>query len=307
MLRIPLLALLALLAVLALAAPAAATGTPPTAAPLQTASVNGATLGYRVLNPQAKGHPLVLICGYGVTMAEWDPAFVERLARGRRVVLFDNRGIGNSTGSVQGLTVAKMADDTVGLIRALKLRKPDVLGWSMGGYIAQEVALDRPRLVHRLVLASTDPGSPKAIQPTQAVIDVLTSPDTSGTSLLPVLFPADQQAAGQAWMAAIGAQPNLTAADFNTPAATMDEQALVNGQRWYGAGRGSYARLPKLRARTLIGYGAEDVVVPPGNARLLAKRIPHATLLRVPDAGHAFIFQQPTVRATAFARFLDKR
>src|SRR3954469_9640226 len=94
-------AVVVLLVALAVAAPSAGAQAP-TSAPLKTASVNGASLGYRVLNPQAKGSPLVMIAGYGVTMAEWDPAFVARLAKGRRVVLFDNRGIGNSTGPVDG-------------------------------------------------------------------------------------------------------------------------------------------------------------------------------------------------------------
>jgi pimeloyl-ACP methyl ester carboxylesterase len=301
--RRPALALALALAALAVAAPLAGAQAP-TPAPLKTAAVNGASLGYRVLNPQAKGTPLVLIAGYGVTMAEWDPAFVARLAQGRRVVLFDNRGIGNSTGPVNGLTIAKMAADTVGLIKALHLAKPDVLGWSMGGYIAQKVALDAPGRVHRLILASADPGSPKATQPSQAVIDVLTSPSASATSLLPVLFPADQQAAGNAWLAAISAQPGLTAADFATPGATMSEQALAAGPRWYGRGDGTYRQLSRLKARTLVAYGAEDVVVPPANAKLLLRRLPHATGMKVANAGHAFLFQSPTARAAAFARFL---
>jgi pimeloyl-ACP methyl ester carboxylesterase len=131
----------------------------------------------------------------------------------------------------------------------------------MGGYIAQRLALSQPRLVRRLVLASTDPGSPRATQPDQATITVLTNPDLTSTSLLPVLFPANQQAAGQAWMAAIGTQPGLTAADFATQAATMAEQEKATAQRWYGRGRGTYAQLPRLAAPTLIGYGTEDVVV----------------------------------------------
>jgi pimeloyl-ACP methyl ester carboxylesterase len=301
--------LLFLAAAVVLAAPvsASAAATPPTAVPVQTVSVNGATLAYRVLNPDVKGRPLVLICGYGFTMSEWDPAFVERLAEGRKVVLFDNRGIGRSSGPVKGLTIKTMARDTSGLIRALKLRRPDVLGWSMGGYIAQELALDWPRRVHRLILASADPGSPRAVEPSASVVATLTNPNLTPGDLLPVLFPPDQQAAGAAWLHAVGAEPNLMAADFSTPPETMNEQELANAQRWYRRGGGTYARLPKLRARTLIGYGTEDVIVPPGNAKLLARRIPHRTVMRVPDAGHAVLFQEPAAKAGAFARFLDRR
>jgi pimeloyl-ACP methyl ester carboxylesterase len=299
-------ALLAALGALVLAAPAAA-ATAPTSAALHHAAVNGATIGYRVLNPHAGGPALVLVPGYGVTMAEWDPRLVERLARGRRVVELDNRGIGTSSGPVAGLTIGTMADDTIALMRRLHLRRADVLGWSMGGYIAQEVARRAPGAVRRLVLASTDPGSPRAIEPTARVVAVLTAPTLSPTSLLPVLFPADQQAAGRAWLAAVAAQPNLTAADFSTPPKTMSEQEAANATRWYARGHGTYGRLPRMRARTLVAFGREDRVVPPGNARLLGRRIPHATLSGYADAGHAFLFQRPAAKAAAFARFLDRR
>jgi pimeloyl-ACP methyl ester carboxylesterase len=305
--RLPRLAVLASLGALLLAAPAAqAQDVPaPTSFPLQTAKVDGATIGYRDINPTAGGTPLVLICGYGLTMAEWDPTFVEALATGRRVIVFDNRGIGTSSGPVRGLTIAEMASDTAALLRRIGIRRADVLGWSMGGYIAQTLALAHPATVHRLVLASTDPGSPHALQPTQAVVDVLTAPDATPTTLLPVLFPADQQEAGQAWYTALGTQPNLTAADFATPSATMAAQEAANATRWYARGKGTYAQLPKLKAPTWIGYGTEDVVVPPGNARLLARRIPHATAHAFADAGHAFLFQDPAAKAAAMVRFLD--
>jgi pimeloyl-ACP methyl ester carboxylesterase len=300
-------AVLTALVAVALAAPAAARTSPPTSFPLQTAQVDGATIGYRDINPTAGGTPLVLISGYGLTMAEWDPAFVETLAANRRVIVFDNRGIGTSSGPVKGLTIAEMAGDTAALIRRLGLKSVDVLGWSMGGYIAQTLALAHPTLVHRLVLASTDPGSPHALQPTKSVVKVLTNPALTPTQLLPVLFPADQQAAGQAWFASLSTQPNLTAADFATPSATMAAQEAANAKRWYGRGEGTYARLSRLKAPTWIGYGADDVVVPPGNARLLARRIPHATAHRYADAGHAFLFQDPATKATAMAAFLDGR
>ena len=290
-------------------APAAAQAqqTPaPTTFPLQTVPVDGATIGYRDINPTAGGTPLVLISGYGLTAAEWDPTFVQTLAQNRRVIVFDNRGMGNSSGPVAGLTVSRMARDTAGLIRALKLGRADVLGWSMGGYIAQRLAIANPSLVRRLVLASTDPGSPHATQPTAAVVKVLTSPSAGPTSLLPVLFPADQQAAGTAWYAEIGQQPNLTAADFATPAATMTAQERATASRWYGRGRGTYGQLRRVKAQTWVGYGTEDQIVPPANAKLLLRRIPHVSGHRYADAGHAFLFQDPAAKAAAMAAFLDR-
>jgi pimeloyl-ACP methyl ester carboxylesterase len=299
----PLLVLL--LAAAALAAPAAASAVPPTAVPLQSVKIDGASLAYRELNPGAHGRPLVMITGFGATAAEWDPTFVDRISRARRTIIFDNRGIGNSSGPVAGLTVDRMAQDTAGLIRALKLGRADVLGWSMGGYIAQELALDEPHLVGRLVLASSNAGSPHAVPPTRKAIAALTDPSSQPQQLLPILFPADQQEAGEAWMSAIGEQPDLSAADFAAPAPTMAAQERAVGRLWLGRGQGSYARLPQLRAQTLVAFGREDVVAPPANARILGRRLPDATLRGYADAGHAFLFQQPAAKAAVFARFLN--
>jgi pimeloyl-ACP methyl ester carboxylesterase len=289
-----------------LAGGAGATGA--TAQPrLRMAAVDGARIAYRELNPAARGTPLVLIIGYGSTMAEWDPTFIERLAEHRRVIMFDNRGMGNSTGSTSGLTIRAMADDTAGLVRTLKLGRTDVLGWSMGGFIAQQLTIQDPGLVRRLILASTDPGSSHTVTGKPAVIDVLTNPDSTPSEKLPILFPADQQAAGETWLHAIGSQPGITAADFGAPAATLAAQNTATTTGWLGRGGGTYAALTRLHAPTLVAYGTRDVIVPPANAQLLITRIPHAIGMRVRQAGHAFLFQQPAATAVAFATFLDAR
>jgi pimeloyl-ACP methyl ester carboxylesterase len=290
--------------VLAAVAGAKSTSTSPR---LRTAAVDGARIGYRELNPSARGRPLLLIIGYGSTMAEWDPTFVHRLAEHRRLILFDNRGMGNSTGSTRGLTVRTMARDAAGLIGILKLGQTDVLGWSMGGFIAQQLALADPSLVRRLILASTDPGSPHAIPGKPAVIGVLTNPDSTPSEKLPILFPADRQGAGDTWLQAVGSQPGITAADFATPAATLAAQTGATTTGWLKHGEGTYAELPHLQAPTLVAYGTQDVIVPPANAQLLITRIPHARGMRVRDAGHAFLFQQPAATAAAFANFLNQR
>lgn len=277
----------------------------PTEAPLKHASVNGTKLGYRILNPDANGRALVLICGYGVTMAEWHPKFVEELAEDRRVVIFDNRGIGNSSGPVKRLTVHMMAIDTIRLIRRLGLRRADLLGWSMGGYIAQRVAIRRPKLIGRVVLAATDPGSPHGVQAKPWVVRRLTHA-TSPSQLLPILFPKSKTSVGQAWFKAIASQPNLTHTDFSTPAASMKQQTRANARRWFGPGNGTYRALGRLRARTLIAHGMKDLVVPPANSRILAKRIKRSTSIRFADAGHGFLFQAPRAKARRFSTFLDR-
>ena len=141
------------LATAALGAPSAGAQTSdPQLSPYKFVQLPGMRAGWRAAG---SGRPLVLIPGYGLTAAEWDPDLVTRLAANRRVIVFDNRGVATSSGSVRRLSITQMANDTANLIRALRLGRPDVLGWSMGGYIAQELALRHPRSLRRLVLAGT--------------------------------------------------------------------------------------------------------------------------------------------------------
>jgi pimeloyl-ACP methyl ester carboxylesterase len=121
---------------------------------------------------------------------------------------------------------------------------------------------------------------------------------------IPILFPPDQSTAARTWLTAIASQPGVTAQDFTVSAATKAAQKIATHHLWLGRGDGTYGRLSALAARTLVAYGADDVVVPPANAQILLRRIPHATSLRIGDAGHAFLFQDPPRAARAFTAFL---
>src|ERR1700729_4404720 len=153
-------------------------------APVRIAHTRLGAVGYRVVG---SGPPLVLIMGYAGTMEVWDPRLVHALARHNRVVMFDNAGIGR-TQPLPGeqtatLTIDAMADQTSALIDALGLGRPDVLGWSMGGMIAQALAVLHPAQVRRLVLCATYPGTGTVVLP--AVADRLAASD----------FPANQASA----------------------------------------------------------------------------------------------------------------
>ncbi len=265
--------------------------------------VNGIRLGYRIVG---SGRPLVMIPGFAFTMAEWDPKLVAALAARHRVVLFDNRGVATSSdGPRNRLSIVEMASDTAGLIRALHLARTDVLGWSMGGYVAQELALRHSGLVRRLVLASTDPGSNHAIPPSAKVISELRNP--SRQELLRLLFPRSRQSAGVAWEARIGQQfatLHLPSNSFTVSTAITDQQFRASGPGWESPGRGSYAQLPSLRKPTLIAAGLDDVIVPPRNALLLKSRLRNSQLVRYRVAGHAFLFQEPLQVAARVNRFL---
>lgn len=260
--------------------------------PVQFAYVSGATLGYRVAG---SGQPLVLIAGSSNTMAEWDPRMLDELALTRQVIVFDNRGAGTSTGSVAHLTIAQMARDTAQLIAQVAPDGADVLGWSMGGYIAQALALGAPTRVRRLILASTDCGGPSTIPPTAAALDTLTNPAATQAQRMAILFPPDQMAAAGAWSAAIGvayAQSDFQPANaFEVRAAVARAQARAAGPQWLSTGKGTCARLGRIRQPTLIAAGEDDIVVPAPNHAALARGIPHHTTRLYSDAGHAFLFQ----------------
>ena len=294
--------LLAGLATAALGAPSAAAQTSgPQLSPYKFVQLPGMRAGWR---EAGSGRPLVLIAGYGLTAAEWDPDLITRLAANRRVIVFDNRGVATSTGSVRRLSITQMANDTANLIRALRLGRPDVLGWSMGGYIAQELALRHPGSLRRLVLAATDPGGTRAVQPTARVLRILTNPNSTPDDLLPILFPSNQQAAGGAWFGRIGSQSGLLPNSLTLSPTTQAAQTRASGPLWAARGGGTWARLPRLRLRVLVADGDEDIVVPTANSRQLARRIRGAHLRLYGDAGHAFLIQDRARFAPLVDRFL---
>jgi pimeloyl-ACP methyl ester carboxylesterase len=277
-------------------------------APVQFAEVAGATLGYR---EAGKGLPLVMIAGSSNTMAEWDPHLLDELASTRRIIVFDNRGAGTSTGDVTALTIELMARDTAQLIAQVAGGRADVLGWSMGGFVAQELAIRHPESVRRLVLASTDCGGPDTAGPTPRALRVLTDPDATTAQRMSILFPRDRQGAASAWTAAVGAayaaggyQPENA---FDVSPATARAQVKASGPLWLTKGRGTCDRIHRITAQTLIAAGRKDVVVPIVNLKPLSSGIPNSTAVTYRNAGHAFLFQPGLGFAQKVGAFLDRR
>lgn len=261
--------------------------------PVQFVTVAGARLGYRTAG---SGRPLVLIAGSSNTMAEWDPRMLDALAQNHRVVVFDNRGVGTSTGSVAHLTIALMARDTAQLIAKVTHGSADVLGWSMGGYIAQKLALHDPDRVRRLVLASTDCGGADTRPPTKRALAVLTDPGATLQQRLGILFPPSRTAAGSAWSTAVGAayaQGGYQPANaFTVPGKTAEAQTRAAGPLWLRPGGGTCSHLGRISQRTLVGAGRDDVIVPIVNQQALLEGIPDVSGRTYRKAGHAFLFQR---------------
>jgi pimeloyl-ACP methyl ester carboxylesterase len=256
-------------------------------APVRIAHTKLGAVGYRVVGT---GPPLVLIMGYAGTMEVWDPRLVHVLARRNRVVMFDNAGIGRTQPlpgeRTAALTIDAMANQTSALIGRLGLGRPDVLGWSMGGMIAQALAVLHPAQVRRLILCATYPGTGTVV-PSQAAIQ-------SGS-----LFPANQASAYNAFTAAISEYPAAPA----VAAATKTAQAGAVTKWWDGtdpAGR----KTARISVPTLIADGTNDQLDPAANDHTLARLIPSSRLVLYPDAGHGFLFQDGTRFASLTQAFL---
>ena len=251
-------------------------------APIGVVRTSAGTVAYRELG---SGPALLLITGADASMDDWPPSFVDALAAHHKVVVFDNAGVGR-TSAVSApalLSITAMASQTSALISALRLRRPAVLGWSMGGMIAQALAVGHPAQVSRLILAATAAGTGKALPLPPYTFTVFS---LSYSKQAAQLFPRNQAAAARAYLNDIEQYPGL----YGVSAATSHSQYLAV-QRWL-AGQDAAGRLVgDLRVPTLVADGTRDHFIVTANDRLLASSVPGAKLLLFDDAGHAFWFQ----------------
>jgi pimeloyl-ACP methyl ester carboxylesterase len=280
-----------------LLAPAVAQAGTAASAPTQTARFGKQTFGYRSIG---RGRPVVFVMGMSGTIDAWPPSFLDRIAAGgHRVVLFDNEGVGRSTLRPGALTIGRMAQDTARFVKALHLRRPDVVGWSMGGMIAQSFAVRYPKRLRKLVLMATAPGDGKATLPAAATLTALSSGDEA--ALLGDLFPSDQIAARDRYIADL-----LMRFDLKPIAAPAVIAAQLSAcAQWMAGSDPDGAKIRGLEARTLVAGGELDPLLPVANPRHLAAVIPRAKLLVYPDAAHGFFFQDAAAfvpRLTAFLR-----
>ena len=260
-------------------------------APAQVAQTTLGPVGYREVG---SGQPLVLIMGYAGTMETWEPQFVDTLAMHYRVVIFDNAGIGSTRALPKPLTIDAMANQTSALISALGLGRPDVLGWSEGGMIAQALAVLHPQQVRRLVLCATFPGVGTVVPPQAAINDL-----TNGSGV-DVLFPANQAMANDAFAGATESYPEAEQAS----AAVISAQGEAALSWWHGADAAG-RRTSTISAPTLVADGTQDQLDTESNSRALARLIPGAKLVLYPDAGHAFLFQEGTPFVHTIESFLS--
>jgi pimeloyl-ACP methyl ester carboxylesterase len=248
---------------------------------------------------RGRGSPLIMLTGTGSTMSEWDPALLRLLARRHRLILFDYPGAGMS-GPWRGRSFDSLAGATARLMKAIRSPKADVLGWSMGGFVAQRLAIEHPGRVSHLILAATNPGGSHTVLGTPRAQAIDSESDPPVADILRELYPPHRQWQGRRFLdRLIGAsRSGEIPDDFDVPAATTRAQVLAEDP-WLRSNR-NYRQLATLDVPTLATAGAEDPVTPPANLRRIAGRIPRAQL-RVFAGAHAFLFQQ----RRSFARVVD--
>ncbi|WP_069767786.1 alpha/beta fold hydrolase [Streptomyces sp. LUP30] len=263
-----------------------------------------ATFTYRRLGP-AGGTPLVLLNRVRGTLDWWDPEFLDHLAAERDVIVFDYLGTGYTTGtpadSVEGL-----ADGTVEFIEALGLTQVDLLGWTLGGTVAQHIARRRPDLVRRLVVAAAGPGGtvPGAPDPNPKVRATMTKPEVTGDDLVFLFFPETDtgRAAGYAHLARVatrlaGGLPEVSEAAAMGQIAAIQKDASIPFEQ-------VRAELAAIRQPVLYATGMQDVMIPALAAYTAVQDLVDATLVAYSDAGHAFLFQHAREFAAQVTSFL---
>lgn len=267
----------------------------------QSITVNDIPFAYRDSGP-ATGVPLVLFNHWGAVLDNFDPAIIDGLAQTRRVITTDYRGIGNSGGTAP-LTVGEMADDAIQLIRALGLETVDVLGFSLGGFVAQDIALKAPDLVRRLILTGTGPAGGTGIDKVGTVSWplILKGLLSLRDPKLYLFFTSSANGRRSASQYLRRLKARKKSRDKGpTPRAFLRQLRAITA--W---GKQPRQALGRLRTPTLIVNGDNDIMVPSVNSFELARLIPNAQLVIYEDAGHGGIFQHHADFVAKAQAFLD--
>jgi pimeloyl-ACP methyl ester carboxylesterase len=267
-------------------------------------AANGVTYAYRRLGDASSAPPLVLLQHFRGNLDNWDPALVDTLAVTREVIMFDNAGVGASTGSTPR-TVTAMAHDALRFLEALELREVDMLGFSLGGFVAQELVLIRPRLVRRLVLAGTGPRGGEDMHGfADDVFANATRDEPGAEDLLALFFERSETSIAAGWEFVQRIFARTDDRDAATTLATRDAQ-LDAIHAWGIPDPSKLDRLAGITQPVLVAGGDNDRMVPTRNSHLLAIRLPDARLRLYPDAGHGFLFQYPGEFSAEVEAFLS--
>ena len=269
----------------------------------QTITAGDVTFAYRELGKQNGGTPVVFLVHLAAVLDNWDPRIMDGIAAKHHVIAFDNRGIGASSGSPAN-SIEQMADDAVTFIKAMGLKQVDLLGFSMGGMVAQEIVLKEPELVRKMVIAGTGPAGGEGISSVTWVTfyDMLRGLITGQDAKQFLFFTRTPGGieAGKAFLERLKERTENRDTEISVSAFLAQLQAL------YTWGQKEPADLSVVKQPVLVVNGDADRMVPTVNTHDLARRLPNSTLIIYPDAGHGGIFQYHTTFVPSALEFLAR-
>jgi pimeloyl-ACP methyl ester carboxylesterase len=271
---------------------------------LQVSAPNGVNYAYRDTGPgTTDGAPLVALQHFRGNLDNWDPALIDALASARRVITFDNAGVGGSTGTTPD-TMEQMARDAIAFLTALDLGPADLLGFSIGSFVAQQIALTRPAIVRKLILASSAPQGAAGMHGwAPEVIGAVGTPQTRPEQYLSVFFAksSDSTQAGQQALKRMYARTD----DRDAPTTWATREAQYDAVCTWGIpDHALLQRLSCLEMPVFVATGDSDPMILPHYSHLLAGLIPQARLKIYPDAAHGFLFQHHAQFAADVQAFL---
>jgi pimeloyl-ACP methyl ester carboxylesterase len=275
-------------------------------APTQLVDAAGVRFAYRRFG-KSGGVPLVFNMHFTGTMDHWDPLVTDGLAATREVILFNNAGISSTSGEVPA-SVEEMAANAAAFIKALGVPKVDVLGFSLGGFVAQALTVADPNLVRRLILVGTGPrggeGMATLTREAQAVFGATyANPDELW---LGVFFTPTEasQAAGRAFLKRFRLRVEGRDREVSEKVAPAQIDAIG---KWGAPRAGAFDYLREITHPTLVINGSDDVIIYTVNSFVLQQNLPSAQLILYPDSNHGSQYQYPALFVADVTRFLDAK
>ncbi len=268
--------------------------------PIQKVHVGDIDIAYRMFG---KGDPILLITGSSQAMDNtWPPTLLRDLSSNHTVIIFNNRGIGNTTSGTKPFSMIQFANDTAGLLDALNIQKADVLAYSMGTFVAQELTLLHPEKVNRLILVAASCGGEENIPRSPEVVnitaDLVYGRLQDPSKILSLYLP-------ESWIRANPDKLSLPQSQEIIPPDTGIKQFNIV-EEWFATNwSGVCDQLSKITQPTLVVAGTDDVAVPTANDLIIAQKIPGAWLIQFKEAGHGIMVQYPEQISTVIQTFLN--
>ena len=260
------------------------------------AQVDDINIAYKVFG---SGEPVILIIGFGGSMMNWDKTLIKELSIRNTTIIFDNRGVGHTTNGTKKSSIDQFAKDTAGLLDAIKVKKANVLGFSMGGMIAQELALSYPDKVNKIILYASCCGGDESIYTASPeVIEAFSNISSVTCNILlrlaTLMFP-------KKWRIE---NPNFMHL-FDNPYSVISTNTIHNQCKAIFSWRGVCDRLNQIMKPTLIITGMEDVLVPSINSSIIAQHITNSKTVQMSECGHGLMYQVPQTFSSIVSTFLE--